>query len=331
MNAMAHFRSAFLAVLASLFTAVFWSSAASGQTFPTQPIKLIVPYPAGGGTDIVARILGQELTKAWGQPVIVQNMAGATGSVGTGAAARSEPDGYTILIVPNSHAISAALNPKLPYDSVKGFEAITLVTSYPYVLVVNPALTVLTAPELFAYAKANPSQALYASSGNGTAGHLSMELLLSAASVTMTHVPYKGSTPALLDLVGGRVPTMFDPAATVIPLIKGGKLRAVAVSTAKRFGMLPDVPTIAEATSIKDFDVPGWLGILAPANTPKAIVDRYHAELVRILQIPAVRQSLERSGQEPQHNTPQAFRAMMVDEIAKWTKVIQVAKISLTN
>ena len=218
---------------------------------------------------------------------------------------------------------------KLPYDPAKDFEPITLVTSYPYVLVVHPSLPVNTVSQLLQLARSKPGEIMYASSGNGTAGHLGMELLLNSTSTPMTHVPYSGSNPALLDLQTGRVPTMFDPAATTLPLSRTQKLRALAVSTAQRFAMLPDVPTVAEASGIRDFDASGWLAILAPAKTPKVIVDRYNSELHRILQMPAVRESIERTGQQPQHSTPDELRTMLVQDIAKWAKVIEVAKITV--
>lgn len=311
-----------LAILCALFV-----GAVQAQSFPSKSVTIIVPYPAGGGTDIVARILAQELTTSFGQPVIVRNVAGATGSIGTGLTARAAPDGYTVVIVPNSHAISAALLPNLPYDSVRDFEPISLVTAYPYVLVAHPNVQAHSLTELFQLARSKPGEMMYASSGNGTAGHLAMELLLHATSTTMTHVPYSGSSPALLDLQTGRVSTMFDPAATTIPLIKAGKLRPLAVSTPQRSPMLPDVPTVAEASGIPDFDASGWLALLAPAKTPRAIIDRYNSEITRILQIPSVRQAIERTGQLPQYSTPEALRAKLTADIAKWAKVIEVAKV----
>jgi len=315
-----------LVVLATFaFGAVHATAQTAASAFPTRPIKIIVPYPAGGGTDLVARVLAQELTNAWGQPVVVQNIAGAAGSVGTGAAARSPADGYTIVIVPNSHVISASLTPRPNYHAVNDFEPVSLITSYPYVLVVHPSVPVTSVAELLTLARAKPGEVMYASSGNGTAGHLGMELLLTSAATPMTHVPYTGSNPALLDIMAGRVPTMFDPLATTAPLIRAGKLRPLAVSTPKRSSTLPDVPTVAESSGVKDFDLSGWLGVLAPVGTPRPIVDKYNAELAKILKNPAIRQQLERNGQDPQTSTPEEFRSMMLSEIAKWAKVIQSA------
>ena len=313
------------AVLAGLLLPVV----SHGQNWPTKPIRLIVPFAPGGNTDIIARAIAPKMTQELGQQILIDNRGGAGSTLGTAMAVKSPPDGYTIVIVPNSHAISAALIPTLPFDSVKDFEPITLVTSYPYVLVVHPSLPVNTVSQLLQLARSKPGEIMYASSGNGMAGHLGMELLLNSTSTPMTHVPYSGSNPALLDLQTGRVPTMFDPAATTLPLIRTQKLRALAVSTAQRFAMLPDVPTVAEASGIRDFDASGWLAILAPAKTPKVIVDRYNSELHRILQMPAVRESIERTGQQPQYSTPDELRTMLVQDIAKWAKVIEVAKITV--
>src|SRR5438552_13835540 len=257
------------AALAALRTVCV--SGASAQTYPTRPIRLVVPFPAGGTTDILAREVGQRLSMTLGQPVVIDNRPGAAGNIGADLVAKSAPDGYTLLMgTVGTHAINASLYAKMPYDHVKDFAPIILVAGVPNVLVVNPSLPVNSVQELIAYAKANPGKLNFASSGPGTSIHLSGELFKVMAGVQMTHVPYKGSAPALQDLLGGQVQLMFDNLPPSLPHIKAGKLRALAVTSVARSPALPDVPTIAES-GLPGFEASSWFGILVPAGTPSAI------------------------------------------------------------
>jgi tripartite-type tricarboxylate transporter receptor subunit TctC len=301
------------------------SVGAHADTYPSKPIKLIVPFPAGGTTDIVARTIGQELTKTWGQQVIVENRPGAGGNIGSEAVAKAPADGYTLLMgTVGTHGINASVYKKLPYDAVKDFAPITLATSVPNILVVHPALPVKSVKELIAYAKANPGKLNFASSGNGTSIHLAGELFKTMTGVQMTHVPYKGSAPALTDLLGGQVQLMFDNMPSALPHVKTGKLRALAVTAAKRSPATPDLPTIAES-GVPGFEATSWFGLLAPAGTPKEIVTKLNKEVVRILKTPDVKERLLAQGAEPVGNSPEQFAGHIKAEIVKWRKVVEVS------
>ncbi|HEY4137833.1 MAG TPA: tripartite tricarboxylate transporter substrate binding protein, partial [Casimicrobiaceae bacterium] len=265
---------------------------ATGQsTYPTKPVRLVVPFPAAGTTDIIARATAQKLSEAWGQQVIVDNRPGAAGNIGSELVAKSAPDGYTLLMgTVGTHAINPSLYAKMPYDHVKDFAPVILVAGVPNVLVVNPELPVKSVPELIAYAKANPGKLNFASSGSGTSIHLSGELFKAMTGVQMTHVPYKGSAPALTDLVGGQVQLMFDNLPSSLAFIKAGKLRAIAVTSKARAAALPDVPTVAE--SIPGFEASSWFGILAPAGTPPDIIARINGEVTRWLATPEAKDKL---------------------------------------
>lgn len=307
------------------------TTAAVAQDFPKRPIKIVVPYTPGGGTDLAARLIASKLSEAWGQPVVVENVPGAAGTLGATRVARSAPDGYTVGLVPNSHAITATIYPDIAYDARKDFTSIAGVASYPYVLVVNPALPIKSVADLIAYAKQKNGDVTYASSGIGTAGHLGFEVLTKANGVSLVHAPYKGSSQALLDIVSGQVPTMFDPLSTTLGLIKEGKLRALAVSTAKRSDQLPDVPTVAEATGVKDFDVPGWLALIGPAGMPPAIVAKYQQELSKILQMPDVKAKLAAVGLEPWIINADDLNKFVLSEIDKWGKAAKEANVTTAN
>jgi len=310
-------RFAFGALLALVATA------ASAQTYPTKPIRLVVPFPPGGATDILARDVAQKLTEAWGQQVIVDNRPGAGGNIGSELVAKSAPDGYTLEMgTVGTHAINASLYAKMPYDHVKDFVPVILVAGVPNVLVVNPAVPANSVAELIAYAKANPGKLNFASSGNGTSIHLSGELFKFMAGVQMTHVPYKGSAPALQDLIGGQVQLMFDNLPPSLPQIKAGKLRALAVTSLARAPALPDVPTMAEA-GLPGYEASSWFGVLAPAGTPPAIVTKLNAEIAKWLATPEAKEKLSKQGANAAGGTPEDFAKHIAAETAKWAKVVK--------
>jgi len=305
------------AVLALLATGAW------GQAYPAKPIRLVVPFPAGGTTDILARAVGQKLTEAWGQPVVVDNRPGAGGNIGAELVAKAASDGYTLLMgTVGTHAINASLYAKMPYDHIKDFAPVILVAGVPNVLVVNPAVPVNSVQELIAYAKANPGRLNFASSGSGTSIHLSGELFKVMAGVQMTHIPYKGSAPALQDLIGGQVQLMFDNLPSALPQIKGGKLRALAVTSAARAAALPDVPTVAEA-GLPGFEASSWFGVLAPAGTPVAIIARLNAEIAKWLASPEAREKLASQGANAAGGSPEDFAKHIAAETAKWQKVVK--------
>ena len=298
---------------------------AQAENYPSKPIKLIVPFPAAGTTDFLARILGQELTKAWGQQVIVDNRPGAGGNIGSDLVAKSAPDGYTLVMgAVGTHAINASLYKKMPYDTVKDFAPITLIAMVPNILVVHPAVPAKSVKELIEYAKANPGKLNFASSGNGTSVHLSGELFKTMAGVSMTHVPYKGSAQALPDLLGGQVQLTFDNMPSMLPHVKAGKLRALAVTSSKRSPAMPDLPTIAEA-GVAGYEASSWFGVLAPAGTPSAIVTKLNGEIVRILGLPEIKERLSSQGAEPVGNSPEQFAAYITAEMTKWGNVVKVS------
>jgi tripartite-type tricarboxylate transporter receptor subunit TctC len=295
----------------------------AAQPWPSKPIKWVVPFAPGGTTDILARTIGEKLSVTLGQPIIVENKPGAGGGVGAEQVAKSPPDGYTIMGgTISTHAINASLYKNLPYDPVRDFAPITLIVRVPNMLVVNPDVPAKDVRELIALLKANPGKYSFASSGNGTSQHLSGELFKVMTGVEMQHVPYRGSPPALADVVGGQVTMTFDNITTAWPLVKGGKLRALAVTTAKRSPIAPDVPTLAES-GLAGYEIGSWQGVFAPAGVPPEIVKRFNAEIVRIINAPDVRQKLLDMGAEPAPNTPEEFAAMVKAEVAKWSDVVR--------
>jgi tripartite-type tricarboxylate transporter receptor subunit TctC len=295
----------------------------AAQTWPNRPLHMVVPFPPGGTTDIVARAVAAEIGKSLGQQVIVENRAGAGGNIGSDFVAKAAPDGYTIVMgTVGTHAINVSLYSKMPYDAVKDFAPITLVASVPNVLEVNPSLPVKSVQDLIAYAKANPGKLDFASSGNGTSIHLSGELFKAMIGINMLHIPYKGSAAAITDLIGGQANLMFDNLPSSIAYIKSGQLRALAVTTLTRSPALPDVPTISES-GVPGYDASSWFGVLAPAGTPKEIVDRLHDEIVKALRTPRLKANLQSQGAEPVGNTPEQFADHIRAEIAKWAKVVK--------
>jgi tripartite-type tricarboxylate transporter receptor subunit TctC len=297
--------------------------AAQAPAYPTKPIRLVVPFPPGGATDILARAVAQKLAETWGQSVVVDNRPGAGGNIGSELVARAAPDGYTLEMgTVGTHAINSSLYAKMPYDHVKDFAPVILVAAVPNVLVVNPAVPANSVQELIAYAKANPGKLNFASSGNGTSIHLSGELFKVMAGVQMTHVPYKGSAPALQDLLGGQVQLMFDNLPPSLPQIKAGKLRALGVTTAARSPALPDVPTIAES-GLPGFESSSWFGVLAPAGTSLAIIAKLNAEIGRWLASPEAKEKLVAIGANGAGGTPEDFAKHIAAETAKWAKVVK--------
>lgn len=301
---------------------------ARAQDYPTRPIRLVVPQPAGGPTDIVARLVGQKLSERLGQQVVIDNKPGAGSNIGTDIVAKAPKDGYTLVVGTVQHIVNPYLFATLPFDPVKDFAPVSLMTKAHIVLVVNPDVPVKNVRELVTRAKAQPGGISWASAGNGSTSHLALEAFKAETGVPATHVPYKGTQPALTDVIGGRVPVMFDGVVTSLPQIKAGKLRPLAVASLSRSPLLPDVPTMTEA-GVAGFEAVGLAGILAPAGTPPAIVDRLSKEIAAILRTPDVRSQLETMGLEVVASTPAEFTAYIDADSRKWGKVIKDAGIKV--
>jgi tripartite-type tricarboxylate transporter receptor subunit TctC len=316
-------RTLTLAAASALGLLALTPLAAQAQAFPTKAITIIVPFSAGGTTDILARVLGQFISKDLGQPVIIDNRAGAGGNIGTQLVARAAPDGYTILMgTVGTHAINQSLYPKLAFDPIKDFAPLTRVALVPNLLVANPAQPFKTVKELMAYAKANPGKVTFGSSGSGTSIHLSGELFKQMAGVDIQHVAYKGSAPAVNDLLGNHIAIMFDNMPSAISHVKAGKLRPLAVTTAQRSPALPDVPTIAEA-GVPGYEATSWFGLLAPAKTPAPVVAKLNASILKALADPDVKKKLLEQGAEPAGETPAQFAAFIASETVKWGKIVK--------
>ena len=298
------------------------------QAWPARPISLIVPFPAGGTTDVLARALGQELGKSLGQPVIVENKPGAGATLGADYVAKSRADGYTLLMGAVHHTIATSVYKKLAYDFEKDLAPITTVALVPNVLVVNPQLPARTVPELLALAKAQPGKLTYGSNGTGTGQHLIGAQFEGMGGVQLLHVPYKGSGPLTTDLLGGQIDMSFDTVTPVLPHIKAGKLRALAVTTAKRSVALPDVPTLDEA-GLPGFDMGTWFGVLAPAGTPKDVVARLSADMVKIIRSPEFRKKMDDIGADPIGDTPQQMARQIREDTARFARLVKDAKVSL--
>jgi tripartite-type tricarboxylate transporter receptor subunit TctC len=311
-----------IAVLAALGVAP-----ALAQNYPTKPIRILIAQAPGSATDVVSRVVGNRLSEGLGQPVVIEARPGAGGLVGTEAAARSAPDGYTLFMANNStHGSNPAVYAKLPYDAVNDFAPIGFVASVPYVLVVDPSLPVKNVQELIALAKSKSGKLNYASAGNGSTHHFCGELLKSMSGIDILHIPYKGSPPAITGLLGGEVSLMFANVADIGSQIKAGKVKPLAVTTAKRAASLPDVPTMSEA-GLPGFEIVSWFGLLAPAGTPAPIVARLNAETVKVLERPDVKAALANQGLEVAPGTPEQFAAHIKSEIAKFTKIGKAAGI----
>jgi tripartite-type tricarboxylate transporter receptor subunit TctC len=314
-------------ILAALVSTATFAAAAAEPAYPTRPVRFIVPFAPGGSTDTLARTLAQRLSDVLGQQVVVDNRSGGNGNIGTEIVARAAPDGHTIVLgyIANL-GIGPSLYAKLPFDPVKDFAPITLLAVAPNILVAHPSVPVKNVRELVAYAKANPQKVNYASAAVASLGHLAGELLNSSAGIQMQHVPYKGSGQAVIDLLAGQVQVMFSGMSSVMPHLKSGKLRALAVTGAQRSAAVPEVPTIAES-GFPGFEATAWYGVLAPAGTPKAIVTRLHDEIVGALKVPEVKERLEMVGFELVGGTPEAFGAYIKSEIKKWAQVVKTAGI----
>jgi tripartite-type tricarboxylate transporter receptor subunit TctC len=299
------------------------AAGAIAQMYPTRPIRLISPYAPGGGSDTLARTIGPKLTESWGQPVIIENRPGAAGSLGAEAAARATPDGYTVLVTPSAVlAINPHIYSRLRYDSVKDFAPITIATNSPYMLVVHPSIPAANVKELIAYARSRPGQLNYSSSGNGSSTHLAGVLFGQLAGIQLLHVPYKGAAPAIVDLLGGQIHMRFSSVVPVLPHVRAGRLRALGISSAKRYGPLPDVPTIGEA-GLPGFVVDSWYGILAPAGTPQPIVIKLNTEIVRHLRSEELKTRMAADGAEVIASTPEELAKWLRDDLARWAKPVK--------
>lgn len=320
-------RRALLAAIPAMAFAL--PGVAFAQDFPSKPLTIIVPFASGGTTDILARVVAQGLGTELGQSVVVDNRAGAGGNIGASAVARAPADGYTLLMgTVGTHAINASLYKKLPFDPIKDFAPLTRVANVPNLLVANPKQPFKNVQELIAYAKANPGKVNFGSSGSGSSIHLSGELFKSMAKVDMQHVPYKGSAPAVTDLLGNQISIMFDNMPSAIQHVRSGKLRPLAVTTAKRSPELPDVPTIAEA-GVPGYEATSWFGLFAPAGTPAAVLARLNKALVKVLSQPEIKKKINEQGAETYSETPEQFAAFIQAESTKWGKVVKESGASL--
>lgn len=317
------------AVLGLAMTCTFaqTTSTSSGHAYPVRPVRIIVPFPPGGGTDIISRTVAQKLSETWSQPVVIDNRAGANGIIGSDIGAKSKPDGYTLLVVIATHAINPSLYTKLPYDTGKDFSPITLMAQYPFIITVHPSLPARNVKELIALAKQKPGQLAYASSGNGSGPHLGFELFKTMANIDVVHVPYKGAGPANIDLIGGQVQVFLNNFLAAMPHIKSGKIRVLAVTSLERSRAMPELPAVAES-GLPGYEVIGWYALLAPAGTPQPILAKVHADTAAALKVPAVHTRLTSEGAEPVGSPPQAFSKFLAAEIAKWAKVAKAAKIT---
>jgi len=298
----------------------------AAATYPDHPIRFVVPVAAGGGNDIVARLLAQKLTDAWGQSVVVDNRPGAATAIGAEIVARAIPDGYTIMLTSVSFAINAGMRKQLPFDPVRDFATITQVARVPQIMVVNPAVPAATLAEFIALAKAKPGQLNYASAGTGSSTHLAMELFMDMTGTKLNHVPYKGTAPGLTDVIAGHVQITFDAIPPTLPHVKSNRVRALAIGGTQRFPTLPDVPTLAEA-GLPNYTFQSWFGIFAPARTPEAVVRTLNRELVRIIALPETRKAFVELGIEPVGTSPEDFGKYLRAEIARWSDVMRAHNI----
>jgi tripartite-type tricarboxylate transporter receptor subunit TctC len=317
-------RSRISKAAALVLTSVFACSATAAG-FPDKPLRMVVPFAPGGPTDIVGRAIAQRLTETFGQSMVVDNRAGAGGVVGADMVAKAAPDGYTTLLCSTgAMAINPGLMDKLPYDSVKDFAGISLVVTIPYLLLVSPSSPVKTVKELIAEAKSKPGSMNYGSAGTGSTSHLAGELFKTMAGIEMVHIPYKGSAPASIDLISGRLQTMFNAVAIAMPFVKGGKMRAIGISTQARSPLVPDVPTISES-GVPGFEVLTWHGICAPSKTPKPVLKTLNTAIVQAVQHPQTRQHLGSIGADVVGSTQEEFEKFIKSELAKWSKIIKAS------
>jgi tripartite-type tricarboxylate transporter receptor subunit TctC len=311
------------AILVACCAILSGGAAIAEPSYPSHPVKIVVPFPAGGSNDIVARILAQKLTERDGQTFLVENRGGAGGNIGSDAVAASEPDGYTLLLTaPPPLTINIALYKDLKYDPAKAFAPVALVASVPIVLAVHPSLGVKNVRELVALAKAKPGVLNFGSSGNGSTNHLAGELLKSMTGIDIVHIPYKGAAPAMNDLIAGHIPMMFDNIPAVLPQVQGKFINAIAVAGAQRASALPDVPTVAES-GVPGFEASAWFGLVAPANTPAAVLAKLEGDVDAILKMPDVQKRFSELGAEPGTLSGEAFGKFLAEETAKWTRIIR--------
>ncbi|HUQ74640.1 MAG TPA: tripartite tricarboxylate transporter substrate binding protein [Burkholderiales bacterium] len=300
------------------------AAAAQAQVYPNRAVRIVVPFPPGGTSDILARTIGARLSESFGQPVVIDNRPGAGGNIAAEHVAKSAPDGYTLIMGTSSLAISQSLYRKLTYDLVRDFAPITQAVNYANLLVVHPSTGFASMNDLLAAAKAKPGALSYGTAGNGTPPHMTGELFKSYTGVDLQHIPYKGGAPAIADLIAGQIPIMFDNVPPLLPHVRSGRIKALAVTSLARIPVLPDVPTLHEL-GLKDFDAVGWNGLLAPAATPRDIVSRVHTDVIRILRMPDVRDQLTAQGADIVGNTPEQFAAWIRVEVKKWAEVIRVS------
>ncbi|MEO7725728.1 MAG: tripartite tricarboxylate transporter substrate binding protein [Burkholderiales bacterium] len=313
---------------AGLLLGIFCSSAQAqpAAAYPSKPVRFIVPFPAGSGTDIIARLVAVKLSESLKQQVVIDNRPGASTIIGTDIVAKAPPDGYTIIIASNNHAINSALFAKLPFDPVKDFAPVGELALLPFILVVHPSVPVKSVKDLIALAKANPGKLTYASTGNGTPPHVAGELLKQLTKIDIVHVPYKGSAAALTDVVAGQVPFMFVNTLSSIQFVRGGRLRAIAVGTKKRISIMPELPTVIES-GVPGFDVALWAGVLTTAGTSPDIIAKLNREIVAVLALPDVKEKLMAEGAEVMPSTPDEFGALIVSEIDRLGKIARAAKM----
>ena len=298
---------------------------AAAQAFPSKPVKLVIPFPPGGSLDNIGRLIAQKLSEAWGQQVLIENKPGAGGNIGADAVAKSPADGYTVVMgALSTHAVNPNLYAKMPYDAAKDFAPISLVAITPNVLIVNAAMPVTSVKEMIAYAKANPGKTNFGSGSNGSAGHLAGELFKLETGTDVAHIPYKGGAPALQALLAGDTQFMFDNLANAMAQVKGGKVRAIAVTTAQRSKLAPDLPTMAEA-GMPGFDISTWFGLLAPAGTPPDVIAKWNADVVRVLNSPDVREKMLAQGAEPSPQTPAEFASFIAREREKYARIVKAS------
>ena len=328
MNLLSHTHSVLRSALLALGFACSLATplAALADSYPERPIKFVVPYPPGGGTDVVARIVQPRLQAVLGQSIVIENKGGAGGSLGTDIVSKAAPDGYTVLFTLSSHTINPAIFPKLPYDTLKDFEPVGTVASLPQLLAANPGVPVRTVADVVAQAKAAPDKFSFASVGNGSPGHLAGELMVIRTGAKMVHIPYRGGGPSVTDVIGGQVPLLWVSIPAAAQQVKAGKLRALAVSTLKRSPAFPDVPTMQEA-GVADFEVDSWYAMLVPAKTPRAVIDKLNKALNTVLAEPAVRNQLLEQGADAVGGTPEALGKVIAAELPKWAKLAKDANI----
>ena len=318
-------RALYVAVIPLL--AAMLPAVATAQTYPHKPIRFVVPFGVGGPGDTIGRMIGRQLTESLGQPVVIDNRTGATTIIGTELTAKSPPDGHTLLLISTTHAVNPGLFPKLPYDPVKDFSPVTLITATPFMLGIHPSVAAHSVAELIAIARNKPGSLNYGTSGAGSSIHLTTELLKAAANIQMTHVPYKGSGPAFIDLIGGQIQMLFSSTVSTMPHVKSGKVRGLAITSLTRARALPEIPTIAE--TYPGFESSSWFGMLVPAKTPQPVIDRLLKDTRAALKSPDVYQSLLSQGAEPGGLSSAEFGAYFQAEIRKWAKVIKSAGVKL--